>query len=91
MKLDSRSSTAGPVGGGNYTPGTSMPSEPVVGNMVVLHSGSVSVLARITEAEGRSYTGEVTGFEHHDGLALDGVKIGDVIPFAFDNLFSFSW
>lgn len=52
-----------------------------VGQSVTLHSGPVYVLATITAIDGRSFKGEITGFENIDDFKYCGRKPGDLIEF----------
>ena len=52
-----------------------------VGQPVTLHSGPVYVLATITAIDGKSFKGEITGFENIDDFEYCGKKPGDVIEF----------
>ena len=63
------------------------PWEPEVGNTVTLRARSVSIIARITAASDREYTGEVIGFERHDDHEYMGLRPGDTLPFAYANIF----
>lgn len=64
--------------------------EPEPGNSVTLSSGSVRVLAFITESKNRRYKGKVIGFENWDELEYQGVIVDGEIEFGYEHLFSCS-
>ena len=45
------------------------------------------MLTKIVKVEGRSYEGEIIGFERHDEYELEGAKPGDTIAFTYDEVF----
>lgn len=81
----------GPIFVDSYVPGDHIgPWEPEAGNTASLHCGPVTVMARIVSVSGRSYSGEVIGFEGWDEYEFEGVKPGDRIDFTFDQVFGFN-
>lgn len=45
------------------------------------------MLTKIVGVDGRSYQGEIIGFERHDEYEFEGAKPGDPIVFNYDEVF----
>lgn len=89
MKLELRPRGRSPVFVQSLCPGGTIESnwQPSVGDVASLHSGSVTVLTKIVKVDGRSYEGEIIGFERHDEYEFEGAKPGDPIVFNYDQVF----
>ena len=91
IDLERRSASIGPIFVASYNFGDKIDNwEPEVGNSVSLHSGSITVLARITSASSRKYIGKIVGFEGYDDYEFNGLKPEDELEFNYDNVFSVS-
>ena len=89
MKLELRPRGHSPVFFQSLPPGGTIESnwQPSVGDVASLHSGSATVLTKIVKVEGRSYEGEIIGFERHNEYEFEGAKPGDLIAFTYDEVF----
>jgi hypothetical protein len=74
-------------GGPHRLGNTATAWEPHAGNVVLLRSGFVVIIVRIVVAANRQYTGEVIGFEGHDGDDYEGLLPGDRVHFTYANIF----
>ena len=91
IELERRPASSGPVFVASYNFGDEINNwEPEAGNSVTLHSGSITVLARITSALSRQYIGAIIGFEGHDEYEFNGLKPDDEFEFNYENLFGVS-
>jgi hypothetical protein len=84
FKLDPRRPGMGIFHVDMYKPGDNIDlhDQPIaVGQSVTLHSGPVYVLVNVTEINGKSFKGEITGFENIDAFEFCGRKPGDTIEF----------
>lgn len=91
IELEKRPDVIGPVFVASYNFGDKIDNwEPEIGNSVSLHSGSITVLARITSVSSRKYIGQITGFEGYDEYEFNGLKPEDELEFNYDNVFGVS-
>ena len=76
MEFELQTESYFPVFAGTYPLGgpIDQPWDPEVGNTVTLKSGEVTVTVLIHTANGRSYTGEIVGFNNYDEYEYQGKR-----------------
>lgn len=87
FELENRLEGIGPVFVESYRPGDNIePWKIEKGNQVSLKCDGITLIADVTEAQDDSYKGVIIGFETFMEDSCHGKKVGDEIPFQYQNI-----
>lgn len=88
--FEPRPKTIGPLKIESYIEGTAIADwEPAPGDTASLRLGEVRLFVRIKSGDRQQYTAEVLSFHPWESDPPEGLRVGDIVAFSYEQAFGF--